>query len=69
MLDLDHRGGASSAFQLRSGSLGLQIRFSSEASAAITEEIGVGFLSIPRRGAEVGGLLGGELEKRGSEWL
>jgi hypothetical protein len=77
MLDLDQSGIDSSAFHLRNGSLELEIRFGSEALASITQEIGTGFLSIPRRGAEVGGILAGELARRGSgetaqqdsEWL
>src|SRR5690348_264896 len=68
MNDLEQPGIDSPAFRLRNGSLGLSLRFSPEALAALTTEIGAGFVSIPRRGAEVGGILAGEMAQEGSEW-
>jgi outer membrane biosynthesis protein TonB len=68
MNDLEQTGIDSPAFRLRNGSLGLSLRFSREALSALTAEIGAGFMSIPRRGAEVGGILAGEMAQKGSEW-
>ena len=68
MNELEQTGIDSPAFRLRNGSLGLSLRFSPEALSALTAEIGAGFMSIPRRGAEVGGILAGEMEQKGSEW-
>ena len=68
MNDLEQRGIDTAAYRLRNGSLGLSLRFNPEALTALTAEIGAGFVSIPRRGAEVGGILAGELTQEGSEW-
>ena len=69
MTDLEQSGIDTGAFRLRNGSVGLSLRFSPEALAALTSEIGAGFMSIPRRGAEVGGILAGKIAQEGSEWV
>ena len=69
MTDVEQSGIETGAFQLRNGSVGLSLRFSPEALAALTSEIGAGFMSIPRRGAEVGGVLAGKMTQQSSEWV
>jgi len=69
MTDLEQAGIDTGAFRLRNGSVGLSLRFSREALSALISEIGAGFISIPRRGAEVGGVLAGKMTQENSEWV
>src|ERR1700759_5702336 len=56
-------------FNLHSGSFQLALRFDPEALATLGREIGVGSVSLPRRAAEVGGLLTGEIVRNDSDWI
>ena len=70
MTDLEKPEQVNSAeFKLHSGSFQLSLRFEADAFTTLGHEIGASYLSVPKRAAETGGLLIGEIVQSNSDWI
>jgi TonB family protein len=58
----------SAEFNLRSGLFSLTLRFEPDALAMLGREISVGYVTVPKRAAEAGGIFSGEIVQNNSNW-